>query len=71
MKRIPLSPLFAFAALPLLSASASTGVTPDAYTLSPDLTDLFAGTATGTSNDLNGYPASNAFDNNVSTRAGR
>ena len=71
MKRIPLSPLFALAALPLLSASASTGVTPDTYTLSPDLTDSFAGTATGTSNDLNGYPASNAFDNNASPRAGR
>ena len=70
MKRIPLSPLFALAALPLLSASASTGVTPDDFILSPDLTDLYAGTATS-SEILSGYPASNAFDNDVSTRAGR
>ncbi len=71
MKRITVPSLFALAVLPLLSASASTGVTPDAYLLPTDLTDSFAGTATGTSNDLNGYPASNAFDNDVSTRAGR
>ena len=70
MKRIPLSPLFALAALPLLSSSASTGVSPDEYVLSPDLTDSFAGTATS-SEILSGYPASNAFDNDVSTRAGR
>ena len=70
MKRIPLSPLFALAALPLLSASASTGVSPDEYVLSPDLTDSFAGTATS-SEILSGYPASNAFDNDISTRAGR
>ncbi len=71
MKRIPVFVLSALAVLPLLPASASTGVTPEELVLSPDLADTFGGTATGTSNDLNGYPPANAFDNDCSTRAGR
>ena len=71
MKRFRPSVFFALAALPLLPASASTGVSPDEFVRSADLTDAFAGTATGTGNDLNGYPPSNAFDNDFSTKAGR
>ena len=71
MKRFRLRAFFALVAIPLLPASASTGVSPDEFVRSTDLTDTFAGTATGTGNDLGGYPPSNAFDNDFSTKAGR
>ena len=70
MKRIAIFPLFALAVLPLLSASASTGVNPDEFVLSTDLTDSFAGTVSGSPSHSN-FPVSGAFDDDVSSTAGR
>ena len=67
---IPFLSAFVCAALAATPASGSTGVSPIDLRLSPDLTDTFPGTATA-SNPYEGHPAANAFDNDVSTRAGR